>query len=249
MNAWNGTTLAIRFPLKGWTRKTSTANGHRSGSLVTVVNPGDPASEAYRALRTSLMYALVGAPLKMIVVTSPRFAEGKSTTCANLGVVLAQADKKTLILDCDFRKPTMHKIFGLRNVEGVTTALAEDRDLRELWQEVLPGLIVMTAGPIPPNPTEYLSSERFAELLGQAHERFDYVLVDVPPVEAVSDATIVAAQGDGVLLVLDSQGTTKKVARQAVRSLETVGANVLGTVLNNIKLSRAERSHYEYYGY
>jgi receptor protein-tyrosine kinase len=209
-----------------------------SGKLITVTSPDNAASEAYRTLRTNLLYALVDTPPKVIVVTSPSLREGKSITCANLGVVLAQADKSTLILDCDFRKPVIHKVFGLRNLLGVEDALAGERSLQEIWQEPLPGLKVGTAGSIPPNPTELLGSSRVTELLELVRQEFDYVLLDVPPMQLVSDPAILATQGDGVLLVIDSQKTRRSSARQAMRSLEAVGAYVLGTVVTNVKVSK-----------
>jgi capsular exopolysaccharide synthesis family protein len=209
-----------------------------SGKLITVTSPDNAASEAYRTLRTNLLYALVDTPPKVIVVTSPSLMEGKSITCANLGVVLAQADKSTLILDCDFRKPVIHKVFGLRNLLGVVDVLVGERSQQEIWQEPLPGLKVGTAGSIPPNPTELLGSSRVTELLEQVRQEFDYVLLDVPPMRLVSDPAILATQGDGVLLVIDSQKTRRGSARQAMRSLEAVGAYVLGTVVNNVKVSK-----------
>src|SRR5919199_3659353 len=216
-----------------------------SECLITVLDPAAVASEAYRSLRTSLLYSLVDTPPKVVVVTSPGPMEGKSVTCANLGVVLAQADKNTLILDCDLRRPTMHKIFGLRNFRGVVNTFAEELDLSEVWQEPLPGLKVATTGPLPPNPAELLGSGRFAELIGRTRRMFDYVLIDAPPTGAVSDPAILATQGDGVLLVLDAQKTRKRALRGAVRTLEAVGANVLGTVVNNVEASKKG----DYYGY
>ncbi len=221
------------------------ARGDLSDRLLTVSDPSAPASEAYRTLRTSLLYSLVDAPPKVIVVTSAGPGEGKSTTCANLAVVLAQAGKSTLVMDCDLRKPVMHKIFGLRNFYGVVNALIdEDERPESLWQEPLPGLKVATAGSIPPNPAEILGTRRFANLLERAREEFDYVLIDAPPAGVVSDPVILATQGDGVLLVVDSQGTRKEPLREAVRNLESVGARILGTVMNNAKLQKG--GYYEY---
>jgi capsular exopolysaccharide synthesis family protein len=221
-----------------------------SGRLVTVLQPTNAASEAYHALRTSLLYAMVDAPPKVIVLTSPGFGEGKSTICANLGVVLAQAGKQTLILDCDLRKPEMHRIFRLRNVYGVVNVLAGEYDLPEVWQEPLEGLKVVTAGALPLNPAELLSSRRFADFVGRARQMFDYVLIDVPPIALVSDPAIVAVQGDGILLVLDAQKTRKASVRQSVRSLRAVGANLLGTVMNNVNVSEEtySRASKESYG-
>jgi capsular exopolysaccharide synthesis family protein len=217
-----------------------------SGSLITVSEPRGTASEDYRSLRTSLLYSLVDTPPKVVVVTSAGPSEGKSTTCANLGVVLAQVDKQTLIVDCDMRKPTIHRIFGLRNLQGLVNVLAGEHGLHQVCQEALPGLKAITTGPVPPNPAELLSSRRFAELLNQAREEFDYVLLDVPPVGIVSDPVIAATQADGVLLVIDAQNTRKGAVRQAMRSLEGVGANVIGTVMNNVKVPKGGYYRYNY---
>jgi capsular exopolysaccharide synthesis family protein len=178
------------------------------------------------------------------VMTSPGPGEGKSTTCANLGVVLAQAEKRTLIVDCDLRRPTMHKIFSLRNMEGLTSVLIGARTLREACHEALPGLMILTTGPIPPNPAEMVGSENFARFLDDVRESFDYVLLDAPPAGPVSDPVILATQGDGVLMVLDARNSRKAALHRSIRTLETVGANLLGTIINN-----AEKGKDGYYGY
>jgi receptor protein-tyrosine kinase len=172
---------------------------------------------------------------KVIIVTSPGQMEGKSTICANLGVVLAQAAKSTLVMDCDFRKPEIHTFFGLPDTIGTTTILAGYHHLQEAWTEVEEGLKVLPAGPVPHNPAEILSSQRFLELIATVQKEFDYVLVDTYPIGSVTDAAILAAQGDGVLLVLDPQKTRKGDVMHARRNLDAVGANVLGMVMNNIK--------------
>jgi capsular exopolysaccharide synthesis family protein len=211
-----------------------------SEQLVTVFEPASMASEAYRNLRTSLLYAQLDTPPKVIVVTSAGAAEGKSTVCANLGVVLAQAGKNTLIVDCDLRRPAMHEIFGSDGDKGLVSVLARECDLDEACGEPLPGLPlqVLTAGPLPPNPVELLGSRRVSEFFQFVRQKFDYVLVDSPPTRPVSDAIILAAQGDGILLTLDTQKTRKGDVRRAMRSLTAVGANVLGTVTNNVKGAR-----------
>jgi len=151
-----------------------------------------------------------------------------------LGVVLAEAGKSTLLLDCDLHTPTLHKIFALPNLRGVTDVLAGEYSLQGIWQEPLPELKVVTVGPVPPNPAELLASRRFAELLDQSRQEFEYVLVDSPPVGRVSDPLVLAAKGDGVLLVIDAQSTRKASVWQSMRALEGVGARVLGTIMNNV---------------
>jgi capsular exopolysaccharide synthesis family protein len=201
-------------------------------------------------LRTNVIYGLSDASTKVIVITSPGLGEGKSTTCANLGVTLAQANRNTLILDCDFRKPTIHKIFGMPDlVGGIANVLAKDCSLSEAGQQVLPDLRVVPGGPTPPNPTEILGSRSFSELLDQARREFDYVLVDTPPTQVVSDPMVVAAQGDGVLLVLDPQRTPKRSVRQSIQSIEGVEAKVLGTVMNNVNNSDSDTYHRYGYAY
>lgn len=219
-----------------------------SGRLITVTDPDSTASEAFRVLRTNLFYALVDEPPRVIAITSPHPREGKSTVCANLGVVLGQAEKKVLLLDCDFRRPVLHKVFGLRNLRGIVNVIAGELDLQEVLQRPLPGVNVVTVGPIPLNPSELLSSRRFTELLHRARQSYDYVLLDAGPVQLVADAAVVAAQGDGVLLCLDAQNTRKRAVIQSLRSLQAVGAKVIGTVMNNVKGSEMG-PYYQRYTY
>jgi capsular exopolysaccharide synthesis family protein len=207
-----------------------------SGRLVTVLDPTNPASEAYRILCTSLLYTLAGSSLQAaIVVTSPGRAEGKSTVCANLGVVLAQAGNRTLILDCNLREPAIHRIFGLPITPGIAEVIGDNCDLEEACQEPLSGLKVLTAGATIPKPTEVLSSQRFLELVVNARQEFDYVLIDSPPTANLPDPGIIATQGDGVLLVLDAQKTDRKNLHRAARTLNAAGANILGTVMNDLR--------------
>ena len=143
----------------------------------------------------------------------------------------------------------MHKIFGLRNVHGIINVLTEEHDLQEVWKEPVEGLKVVPVGPIPPNPAEVLGTQRFSKFVASLREEFDYVLIDTAPVGMVSDPLILATQGDGVLLVLDAQNTRKGSFRRAMRNLETVGGNVLGTVMNNAQVSRGNYYGYSSYAY
>ena len=208
-----------------------------SERLVTITNPGGMAAEAYRTLRTSLLYTRVDTPPKVVAITSPGPRDGKSTVCANLGVVLAHADQRTLIMDSDLRNPVLHKIFELRNNFGVVDVLVGERSLQEVWHEPVAGLKVLTAGRIPPNPAELLSSKRYAAFVEATRAEFDYVLINTPPIEIASDSAIIASSSDGAVLVLDAQGTRKYAVQRSIHSLEAVGATVLGTVMNNVKSS------------
>jgi capsular exopolysaccharide synthesis family protein len=226
---------------KGWTRrekaKTEVTLEDLSEYLVTITEPYSYASEAYRKSRTNLLYTLVDASPRVIAITSPNSHAGKSVTCANLGVTLAQATKNVLILDCDLRKPGMHKIFGLSNIHGITDILVGTCSLEEVWQEAVEGLKVVSVGPLRPHPTELLSSRRFAELLSQVRQDFDYVLLDTPSTQVVSDPVIITSLADGVLLVVDAQNTRKASARQSALDVEAVGAVVLGVVVNKVESS------------
>lgn len=221
-------------------------HGDFSDTLVTVVDPTGPGSEAYRMMRTNLFYASVDDPPKVVVLTSAGPGEGKSTTAANLGVTLSEAGKSTLVVDCDLRKPMLHNYFETRNMTGLVDILTMERKLEDVWHEPMLKLKLITAGPPPLNPAELLGSQRFAEFLKQVRQKFDYVLVDTPPVTVVTDSAIVGALGDGVLLVVDAQGTRKNSLRQAMRELDSVGARVLGTVLNNVASSNGEYAAYGY---
>jgi receptor protein-tyrosine kinase len=212
--------------------------------LVTISDPAGAASEAYRSLRTNLFYSIADdPPNKVILLAGPSSRTGKSITCANLGVVLAQADRSTLIVDCDLRKPVLHKIFGLGNAYGLMNVLAGERNPEGVWQEPVEGLRVLTAGPLPPHPAEVLTSQPFARFLEHIRPQFDYVLLDAPPTQLVSDPTILAPQVDGVLLLFDAQSTRKGSVRQATHGLEAVGANVLGTVMTNVHSARVDSDY------
>lgn len=200
---------------------------------MTLSSPGSVASEAYRTLRTSLLYPSADNPPTVIVVSSPGPREGKSTICANLAVVLAQAEKDVLLIDGVLRRPMLHKFFTLQNTRGLVSILMEQCSIEDAWHEPMPKLKVLTAGPEPHNSADLLGSERFAEFVRQVGKRFDYVLVDAPPVGLVPDTAILAAHSDGVLLVIDAKKTSKTSVRQSVRSLEAVGVDMLGTIMNN----------------
>jgi capsular exopolysaccharide synthesis family protein len=215
-----------------------------SEQLVTVLDPAAGASEAYRSLRTTLLYAVANTPPTVILITSPGLMDGKSTTCANLAVVLAQAGKETLVIDGDLHKPSLHKIFGVPNINGMVNVLTGEYDLSEMYTELFPGLKILSTGPIPPSPAELLISGRLVPLIRQARQLFDYVLIDSPPTELVSDPMIIATQADAVMLVLNSEETSKVSMHRAVHDLEAVGANVVGTVIN--KAPKTETRRYDY---
>jgi capsular exopolysaccharide synthesis family protein len=217
-------------------------------SLITENNPKSPISEGYRMLRTNIEYSSIDQSLQIIMVTSSKPSEGKSTTCANLAVAFAQTNKRVLLIDADLRKPTQHQIFGKSNRIGLTTALFHQKELRDVIQLTnTDNLSFIPAGPTPPNPSELLSSTRMATLLETIKGMYEVIIIDTPPIMFVTDAQIVAAQSDGVVLVIDSGKVKKEVALKAKASLDHVKAKLIGIVLNNISRNHSD-SYYYYYG-
>ena len=213
-------------------------------NLVTQNDPKNPAAEAYRVIRTSVQFAQAGKELKTIALTSCTPNEGKSTTIANLAVVLTQAGKSVLLIDCDMRNPTVHKNFNLSNKLGLSSCISMDTALSDAVQKTsIEGLYALTAGVIPPNPSELLGSERMQNVLQRAKEEYDYVLIDTPPVMPVTDALIVSRFVDGMILVIASAEVKVEMAREETNQLVNAGANILGVVLNKV------RSEHHGYGY
>ncbi len=219
--------------------------------LVMLRDSRSPIAEAYRGLRTNLTFSSLDRPLRTLLVTSAGPEEGKSTVLANLAVTEAQAGRQVVIVDADLRRPRQHELFALGNAAGLTTLLADEKSLQNLslQAEVLqateaPGLRVLTSGPLPPNPTELLASQRMAALLAALCAAADLVLLDAPPVVVVTDAAILAAQVDGVLLVVNANGTRREHAQRAQQLLAKVNARIVGSVLNNAAPDRSLRPYY-----
>lgn len=217
-------------------------------SLFMLEQSKSPISEAYRTLRTNVQFTSVDSETKRIMVTSSGPREGKSTTVANLAVSIAQAGKRVLVVDADLRNPTQHKVFDLPNVQGLSVALVQDQDYDSYVRETsVSGLMVLTGGPIPPNPAELVASQRMKNLIQLFSEQFDVVLIDTPPIVAVTDAAIIAQEVDGVILVLASGEVNKDYAKKAKEQLDKVGAKILGAVLNKADIKTSEYYYYYYY--
>jgi len=220
-------------------------------AVITAEHPKSSIAEGYRVLRTNIQFAALDNPATSLMVTSSGPQEGKSTTLANLGVVIAQGGKRTLLVDTDLRRPTLHKLFGLPNKNGVTNLLlAEQPDIAAAAQATdVPGLSVLTSGPQPPNPAELLGSQRMDAFIAQAKSAFDAVLFDSPPVMAVADASILAAKVHEVVMVVDAGRTRSEVAKRAKQAIDTTGAKLLGVVLNRLAMRRGGYGYYYYYYY
>jgi capsular exopolysaccharide synthesis family protein len=219
--------------------------------LVTVSQPKSPNAEAYRVLRTNLLFSAVDNPPRVLLVTSSSPSEGKSTTLANLGVVMAQQGQRVVLLDSDLRRPTLHRLFQLPNQSGLTNCLLHEHpSAADFMQPTkVENLSVLTTGPLPPNPAELLGSARFGELLNDLQAHADVILLDSPPALAVTDAPVLARQVDGVLLVVDAGVTRRQWATNAQETLSKVGAKVLGVALNRLKPKGSGYYYYYHYYY
>lgn len=202
--------------------------------LITLTDPRSAAAEAYRTLRTNLMFSSVEHPIQTLLVTSPVEGEGKSEALANLAVTFAQAGNKTILVDADLRRPAQHDIWGVKN-RGLTTMMIDDAALSNppLIETGIDNLLLLPAGEEPPNPADLLSSKRMNEIIGLLKARAAYVLFDSPPVLAATDAALLGVKVDGVLLVVKAGQSRRDYTARARQELEQVHARVVGAVLTN----------------
>ncbi|RYL95177.1 polysaccharide biosynthesis tyrosine autokinase [Sporolactobacillus sp. THM7-4] len=216
--------------------------------LIAFYNPKSTTAEQYRTIRTNIDFSQVNGDLKTIMVTSPDPAEGKSTTAANIAVVMAQQGKNVLLIDADMRKPTIHYTFRVGNIEGLTTLLTKKTTFEETIKKTdVDNLFVLTSGPIPPNPAELLSSPAMKSFIKHTLTLFDTVVIDTPPVLAVTDAQVLANLCDGTILVVRSGVTEKEAALKAKDLLSKAKAKMLGVVLNGKPVTKTD-GYYYYYG-
>ena len=234
--------LALIPRVQSWKRR-------KEARLSTLEEPRSAPSEAYRTLRTSLLFTASQRQLRSLLITSAQVEEGKTTTVANLGVALAQAGKRVVVIDADVRKPRLHRFFGIGNERGLTSVLAGEITPRDaVFQAAIENLRLLPCGPIPGNPAELLSSDQMGSLIAQFTGAADFVLIDSAPVLVAADATILATFADGVLLVADAEKSTRGSVGQARIQLDQVNAQVIGAALNNFDLSKA-RAYPYYYQY
>jgi capsular exopolysaccharide synthesis family protein len=218
--------------------------------MVTHFEPKSPVSEAYRTFRTNIQFARFEHPLKTLLVTSAGPGEGKSTTVANLAITMAQMGTKTLLVDADLRRPVLHSIFEQEKNLGLTNVLLGNTHVDDAIHELgVKNLSLLCCGTLPPNPSELLGSEAMKKLVEQLKEKYDIILFDSPPVVAVTDAAVLSAQIDGVILVISSGETTRNAEIRAKTLLNNVRAQILGAVLNNVKMAGRYGSYYYYYYY
>ncbi len=218
-------------------------------NIVMISSPRSATSEAFRALRTNIQYINYELKSKVILITSSGPGEGKTFVTANLGVALAEAGHKVLIVCADMRKPGLHGCFHLHNKAGLSTVLIGKGEMEDfLASPGFPNLKVLTSGPLPPNPSELLGSRRMKEALEKARSRFDFVLMDTPPVLATSDTAVLGPRVDGVIIVINAGSSRRDEAKKSRELLSQVKTRILGTVLNNVTHAHAY-GYYYYYHY
>ncbi|GMK41176.1 protein-tyrosine kinase [Paenibacillus sp. CCS19] len=218
--------------------------------LVTQVNPKSPISESYRVLRTNIQFSAIDDhSVQVLMVASAKSGEGKTTTVSNLAVTYAQEGKKVLLIDGDLRKPSLHQLFQQTNRVGLTSLLCGQQLLQEVIRDTnVDNLSLITSGPIPPNPSEILGSQRMVALLAELRETYDVILFDTPPVLAVTDSAIISSYCDGVILVVHAGKVKKGLVAKAKSNLDHVKAKLLGVVLNNNSRNKSNDDYYFYYG-
>lgn len=214
--------------------------------LITVTQPKSPVAEQYRTIRTNIEFMAVDREIQAILVTSATQGEGKSTTASNLAVAYAQQGKKVLIVDTDMRRPTVHYTFRVANGLGLSSLLTRQAEKdKAILPTKIDNLSILTAGPIPPNPAELLSSRAMEHLVSQLREEFDVIIFDAPPLLQVADSRITSKLTDGVVLVVGCTTSDRQRVLKAKEQLELAEAKILGVVLNRRELT--DDSAYQYY--
>ena len=241
----------VSFFEKSRNKKRNAKYPNAQPEIITLHAPASQASESYRAIRTALFFKARETNAKIIQITSPAPGDGKSTTTANLATTMAQAGSRVLLLDADMRKPTQHKLFGLDNQAGLSSIMTGSAELKEVENEIIPGyLSIVTAGPIPGNPAELLTSARFADILAEYRKSFDYVLIDTPPMLAVTDPSIVCAHADLIYMVMRIRKGVRTNSTRAKETIDSMGIELGGIVINGLR--RRDQKAYAYsgqYGY
>lgn len=217
--------------------------------IEVIKNPKSIATEAYRALRTNIQFSNFDEDLQVITVTSAAPGEGKTTTIANLAATFAQAGKRTLLIDADMRRPTMHKQFDLGKMRGLSSVLVGVEKFENCVQHSKDqvNLDILVCGPIPPNPAEMLGSQKMADFVAQMRGQYDIILLDAPPVLAVTDSQILAKIADGIIVVARQNYVKKDQLAEAAKRLKAVEAHVLGVVMNRLEKSTNVDGYYYYY--
>lgn len=207
--------------------------------------PKSITAESYRSLRTNIQYSSIDKQVKTLVVTSSNAGEGKSTVAGNLAYTFFQNGKIVLIIDCDLRKPSLHRKFNVSNEEGLTDVLVGTSKLNNVMKKIDDNLYLLTTGTLPPNPAEIIGSNTMENFLEQCKINFDYIILDTPPILPVTDSKLLAIKADATVVVVRSEISKSKHVSQAFKELEKVNANIIGTILNDVEMY-SEKLYYDY---
>lgn len=222
---------------------------NKSDKLVALYHQKSPATEAFRSIRTNLQFMSPDRELKIIMVTGAEAGVGKSTIAANLALTFSMTGEKAFLIDTDMRKPMLHKLFDLPNFQGLSSYLSgKENDIEQLITECKhSGTYLLSSGPIPPNPSEMLNSQRMVRLLNKLREHKGITIIDAPPLLPVTDSVLLSQKIDGVVLVASAGETKKEVYKKGLERLKRVNANVLGSILNKVPVNK--NSYYNYQSY
>jgi succinoglycan biosynthesis transport protein ExoP len=221
----------------------------KARDLYVFANPTSRAAECCRSIRTNILFSSAGRPMKTITVSSPRPREGKTTTTIYMGTTMAQSGQRVLLIDTDLRRPRLHKSLEVSKARGLTNLILGDADIDDVIKTTdIPNLFVLPCGPQPPNPAEILMTDRFKEVLKLLESRFDRILLDSPPVLAVTDAVVLSRISDGVMLIAQAGKTQREDISLAARQFRDVDAPILGVIMNDMDISQRRYGYYYYYG-
>ena len=217
---------------------------------ITSTQPRSPVAEAFRSLRTNIQFASVDTPIYKLLVTSPSPSDGKTTVASNIAIAIAQSGRRVVLFEGDLRRPRIHRMMRVSNRRGLSDLFVQPQVYLDgtIQKTDTPNLSVLTSGNLPPNPSELLGSEKMADILEQVQDMGGMIIIDSPPVLAVTDATVLAPRVDGVLLVVKPGVTKLAACKQAVEQIQRVGGSILGVVLNEVELRRSRYSYYHYKG-
>lgn len=223
----------------------------RVTKIFTLRNPKSPVSEAFRTLRTNIQFSSIDKPIRSIVITSSGPGEGKSTVAINTAVAMAQSEKRVLLIDCDLRKPTLHRSFNMSSLKGLTNILVENADYTDVLYKAtgIEELDVVGSGPVPPNPAELIGSNKMKAFIEQMKEEYDMVILDAPPIGLVTDSAILSTIVDGTILVCSVGEADINAAKRSKDLLDKVKANILGVVLNKVPVNGGGYYKYHYNQY
>lgn len=231
-------------------RKKESKSDSKYVECITFTDVKSAASESYRSIRTRILFSSPSHPPKTIIVTSSVAGEGKTINSANLAVTMAQSGSRVLLIDSDLRRPRLHKVFHLGRDKGLTNVVVGNCSPQDvIFPTEVKNLYFMPSGPIPPNPSELIGSEKMHTLLGEFENNFDRIIFDTPPLSAVTDAALLAKYVDGVILIIRGHSTSKDAIRSGVANLHAINAHIIGCIVNGIDLEKSAYYYQYYYSY